>query len=414
MLNNWQAYIIAIAIGLLIGIEREKAHPDQKSMGVRTFLLVSLLGAVAGGLNSHWLASLAAIFAFGLVLISYFNQTRLNIKVGARELDLGLTTEFAGGIVFCLGYMAHSQPALSATLGPIVAVVLFSKSSLHGFTQKIKMSELEAALLLALAAVVIVTLVPDKTIDPWEVFNPKKFSFLILTIAALEFSSYVLAKIVGTRAGSLLVGFLGGLVSSTAVLLTSARRAAKSPEAWRTFSCSAIAAKIASFMQGLLIVGLVAPEMILRLATIVGAGIAVGGIALVFLAVKKDKHQPELDLKSPLEWKGVLRLSLLLATILALISIAQIWLGDNATYLMSFLAGLFELHGVSLANATMFTQQKLTLDTAIYATVFAVIASLVAKTVMSWIITRGTFSRVISVVFLLMASAIGSAAWFLR
>ena len=67
---EWQAYLISAVIGLLVGIEREKAQPRAKTMGVRTFLLLSLLGAVAGGLHDFWLTIVLYVFALTAILLS--------------------------------------------------------------------------------------------------------------------------------------------------------------------------------------------------------------------------------------------------------------------------------------------------------------------------------------------------------
>ncbi len=407
-MEHWQPYFIAIVIGLLVGIEREKAHPTQKTMGVRTFLLLSLLGAVAGDIQNIWLSTLVAAFAFGLILISYFSQTRSH----SPKADQGLTTEFAAGIIFCLGFTAHQSPALSALMGPIVALVLFSKSALHRFTHTLKPSELEAALLLLLAFVVVVNLVPDTYIDPWGIFNPKKFGFLVLILGALEFASYVLTKIIGIRASGLVIGFLGGLVSSTAVLLSSARNSKKLPATWKAQVSSTLSAKLAALIELLVIIILVSPDnLFMKVFLSVAAGLAIGGVALAFSVKNSHAKNMQIELKSPLDWKGVLRLSLVLAAILALISASIKLLGEGATFAVSFLTGLFELHGVTIANATMHSQGQLSTDVASLSIIFAVVASLIAKIAMSWIVDRGPFSRAITGVFVLMIIAIGATTW---
>jgi uncharacterized membrane protein (DUF4010 family) len=406
-LSHWQPYLIAAIIGLLVGIEREKSHPKSDSMGVRTFILMSMLGAIAGGLQSPWLPELIAAFAFGLILISYFNQT----KGSAPGIDRGLTTEFAAGIIFCSGYAAHQSPILSAMMGPLVAILLFSKRSLHRFTNAVRPAELQAALLLLLGGVMVVELAPNKLVDPWGIFNPRKFGYLILTLAVIEFSSYLLAKIVGEKKGAFVSGFLGGLVSSTAVLLSSARRSAKNPENWHTLLSSAIAATLASLLELLLIVGLISHELFLRIAPPIGAGATIGGLSLFFLISRKIEHDQEQSLKSPLDWKGILRLSVLLGAILASISVAQLWLGDQATLAVSFLTGLFELHGVSLANATLFSQGQLSVESAGLSIIIAAIGSLMAKISISWAVNRGGFARGLSLILIPMAGFIALTAW---
>jgi len=376
-------------------------------MGVRTFFLISLLGAISGGLQNLLFSGVIAAFALGLILISYFNQTKKN----APGIDVGLTTEFAAGVIFCLGYAAHESPVLSALIGPLVSILLFSKKTLHRFTHAIKPAELQSSLLLVLGGVIVVGLTPDKIVDPWGIFNPRKFGYLILTLAALEFSSYLLRKVVGEKKGALVFGFLGGLVSSSAVLLSCARRSTKTPEHWSTLLSSAVAATLASLLELLLIVGLISHELFLRIALPVGAGVILGGLSLGFVSQRNIPRDQEQVIRSPLDWKGVFRLSFLLGAILAGISVAQLWLGDRATLGVSFLAGLFELHGVSLANATLFNHGRLTMKSASMSILVAASGSLLAKTALSWSVNRGAFARGITVVFIPIVGVMALVAW---
>jgi uncharacterized membrane protein (DUF4010 family) len=290
-------------------------------------------------------------------------------------------------------------------------VILFSKSTLHRFTRAIQPAELEAALLLLLAGVVIVNLVPNTVVDRWGIFNPQKFGFIVLTLATLEFCSYLLAKMIGDKRSSLAVGFLGGIVSSTAVLLSTSRKANQEPNNWRTYFCSALAAKLAAMAELLFIVGIVAPGLLLPIAPVVGIGILWGAVVL-FVSVSKDKTPaPVIQMRSPLEWRGVLRLSLLLAVILALISVAKIWLGKTAIYALSFLTGLFELHGVSLAQSTMYAQNQISLQTAAQGVYLALAASVIAKLSLTWTVNRGAFSRALTAAFVPMLILMGLVAW---
>jgi uncharacterized membrane protein (DUF4010 family) len=405
--NYWQPYLIAIVIGLLIGIERERAHPNQKTLGVRTFLLISILGAIAGGIGNDLIAVLLTLFALTLIAISYYSSSTSK----SPDVDRGLTTEFAAGIVFGLGFAAHHIPTVAALIGPIVALILFSKSTLHRFSHKIKASELETALLLLLGAVVVINLAPDQTIDPWQVFNPRKFGYLILILATLEFCSYVAVKLLGEKMGSLVVGFLGGFVSSSAVLLTSARQAAKEPKHWKTFVSAAIVAKLAALIELLIIVGLVTPTLIRAVGPAVVAGLLVGSLALLVLQDRKSSRESSIQVRSPLDWKGVFRLAITFGTILLAVSFAKQWFGESGTLAMSFITGLFELHGVSLANATMLSEDQITYGAAATNIFVALVASLLAKTLVPAFITRGKFTQMLALVFSGMAVAIFLTAW---
>jgi uncharacterized membrane protein (DUF4010 family) len=408
-LSQWQPYLIAIVIGLLVGTEREKSHPHQKTMGVRTFLLMSLLGAIAGGLAEIWLGLLLSIFALALIVVSYFTQTRSR----SPQTDPGLTTEFAAGIIYCLGYMAHQSPAFSALMGPIVAVVLYSKDSLHRFIQALQPNELRSALLLLLGSVVVINLVPDKTIDPFGIFNPQKFGYIILILASIEFSGYALLKILGGKKSLLTVGFLGGLVSSTAVLMSSARQAKINPKSWRTFLSSAMAAQLAALIELLFIVGLISKPLLIPIIYRLGPSLIFGTLFFIFIARKAGDQDRIPFLKSPLDWRGVLRLSIFFASILAMISIAKLWLGDQGTLAISLLTGLFELHGMSLATATLFSQDKLNFDVALLSIGTATVASLFAKMAIAWFIERGIFAKALSAALLPMMALICLLLWIM-
>lgn len=406
--ENWLPYGIAAVIGLLIGIEREKAHPASSTMGVRTFLLISMLGALSGGLDNPWLAGLIAAFTLSLVVISYFTQT--NTKT--PKVDRGLTTEFAAGIIFVLGFMAHQAPAFSALMGPLMALALFSKKSLHRITRAIKPNELEAALIILLIGVVVVRFFPNKTVDPWGIFNPKKFGYIILTLATLEFLSYTVTKVLGEKGGALIIGFFGGLVSSTSVLLSSARQAKKYPEKSWMYASSAVIAKLAALIELFLIIGMVSPPLLAKVALPVALMMLVGLGALGVIGRKKVSAESILTLTSPLDLKGVVRLSVLLASILALISVAELWFGDRGTFVLSFLTGLFELHGVSLATSTMHSQNHLSLETASASIFLAIIASFAAKISIAWALAPGAFARTLTAIFVPMIALIAAAAWF--
>jgi uncharacterized membrane protein (DUF4010 family) len=406
-MNLWKPYIISLAVGLLVGIERENSRLDQKALGVRTFLLLSLMGAIAGGLENGWVSVVIFAFSLGLIVLSYW----IPAFSKSGELHLGLTTEVAAGIVFTAGYASHENPIAVAILGPFVALILFSKTTLHRFTHAIKPKELKAAITILLIAVVVVELAPDRTIDSWKLFNPRKFGYLVLTLATLEFLSYILLKVVGEKRGSLLVGFLGGLVSSTAVLISSSRQAARVPGAWRSMTATVLVAQIASFCELLVIVLLTSEVLFLSVLPALASAVVFCGVSLWVVWRNQNPLNTELKIESPLDWKGVGRLSLIFAALLALVSSVQHWFGHDAIYPLTFLAGLFELQGVSLANATLFTQEQIPLEVANRCVLLAAISSLFAKVGMAWFFGRNAFALSLSVILFLAMGLIFFVSW---
>lgn len=409
IMNALSPFAISLLIGLLVGIEREKSHASQGPMGVRTFLLLSLLGALAGWITEPWIGALVSIFAFTIIVVSYFNSTRPQIP----QTDRGLTTEIAGAVVFALGFGSHQDPALVSFLGPLVTLVLIWKEGLHRFSDRIRPSELQASILLLLLGVGVVNLLQDRVIDPWGLFNPKKFGMLVLILAAMEFLSYLAVKFFGERRSPLVIGFLGGLVSSTAVVLSTARQADDKPQLWRQLAATAIVAKIASFILLIFIVSYVSLPLAVNILPPLLVASAIGGLTLLFLGRTPETERAKMQISSPLDIKGVLRLAVLFALILALIALTERFLGETGAKSFAFLAGLFELQGVSMATATLYKQNLISFSGAVLSVQIAIIASLLAKITVSLVITRGKYSRFLAAVFLAMGIAIGGVFWVL-
>src|SRR5437868_4270307 len=82
-------FVVALGVGLLIGIERERRKGDgpmPQAAGLRTFALASLLGAVAVAVGGEVLLAAAALGVVAFAGLSYWR---------ARDDDPGLTTETA-------------------------------------------------------------------------------------------------------------------------------------------------------------------------------------------------------------------------------------------------------------------------------------------------------------------------------
>jgi uncharacterized membrane protein (DUF4010 family) len=267
------------------------------------------------------------------------------------------------------------------------------------------------ALIFLLFGSMITALLPDHAIDPWGIFNPHKYSLLVVTLATLEFTSFSIAKLFGAKRGVYLVGFLGGLVSSTAMLLTSAKQAKKAPSTWRTQLIIALTANLAALLELLFIVGFIAPELLKHLSWVVCSALAVGLIELYFINKQKLIEKSDVILKEPLDLKGVFRLSLLLGGILISISVAKKWFGNSGSFAVSFLTGLFELHGVTLANATMFQEKQITEQAVILSIALAAQSSFIAKISLAWIWERGPFARGLTFTLLPIMIVVGIVTW---
>ena len=231
---------VALAIGLLIGLERgwqSRALPEgARVAGVRTFGLIGLLGgalavAVEGGGDLLLMGGFLALGA--LIALGYWQQ------VLARG-DLSITTAVSALLTFALGALAGIGMLVPAAAGGVtVALLLGVKPELHAAMQRFDRAELLAGLRLLVISVVVLPLLPDQGYGPWQALNPYRLWWMVVIVAAISFSGYVAVRIAGERLGMTITAFLGGLTSSTAVAVSMAQRCRDQPSRRMLFAGAA-------------------------------------------------------------------------------------------------------------------------------------------------------------------------------
>lgn len=205
---------LALALGLLIGLERERRGKDA---GLRTFGLIALLGAMGGTLGDNY--AYLILFLTGILAV-FLNVQRLRTN-GSNEL----TTSAAMLVTCVVGILCgKGHTATPASIIVIVTALLAWKDRLTGFSLGLTENEMRSALLLAILAIVIYPALPIGAIGPWQLIEPRTAWVTVILIAGIGFANYVLWKMYGTR-GIVMAGFLGGLVNSSITVSELAARA---------------------------------------------------------------------------------------------------------------------------------------------------------------------------------------------
>src|SRR5262249_54770946 len=233
-------FLDALLIGALVGIEREKRKSAEANAGIgglRTFILVALLGAIAGWLTDA--LHMPALFVAVVVVVGAVVLAGYVLAARAQPESLGITTESAAITVCLLGAMATlGYRELAVALGIVTAAVLAYKQPLHGLVEKLDWDDIYAGLRLLVATFIVLPLLPNRALDPWGALNPYSLWLLVLLISSLSLIGYVGSRWLGADRGIVLTGLTGGLVSSTAVTLSFARQ---SRDDARTATCYTLA-----------------------------------------------------------------------------------------------------------------------------------------------------------------------------
>lgn len=408
LFEDLQPFAISLIVGLAAGVERERSTKDgNATSGVRTLALVALSGTLAARVASVPLTAALGLLVVALATSSYWRSTAGQRQDG-KAPDIGLTTEIATGLVFGLGYLSLSAPLLAGVLGVVMITVLNSRDQLHEFAHRVLLpSEINAVLTLAVTAFVIVPFLPDRTLDVWGLVNPRRLVEILVLIAAIEFGGYVAERVAGPRAGMLIAGFFGGFASSTAVFLHLSKQLRERPENFAITVGAALFATSATILFFVAIITAASLDLIVPVgipataaaATALGLGWMFGGRARQ-LAV-----EPARPRRHPLDVRGVVKLGLAIGALLTVSAIVRRNFGPDALGLLSFAGGLFELHSVALANATLHAAGSISGAAATKVLLFALGGSFVSKIVICWTFAFGRFAMVMTAMLLAVASA---------
>ena len=353
-------FAIALLIGALVGTERELRKTADQGFtfgGLRTFILVAQAGAVSAWLSlqlgQHWLFVATVVAVSAIVLTSYVLETR--VKPDAA----GLTTELAA-ISVCLlgGAVIYGHAATAVALAIVTAAVLAYKQPLHRLVGKLGSDDLYAGLRLLIATFIVLPLLPDRPVDPWQALNPYKLWLLVILISGLSMAGYVAVRWLGSARGAVVTGLTGGLVSSTAVTLSFARqsRVESGASAADALAAGVLLAWLVMFARVLVAVAVVhaplLPALLFPYAAM--AAVTAGFAAVCTLRTRGDRGPPSaaaVPLKNPFSLWEASKFGLLFAAVLLVVKLTEVYFQGGGMYVVAGLAGLTDVDAITLSMA---------------------------------------------------------------
>jgi len=218
--SAFQTLAISLGLGLLVGTQRERV--EAPLAGVRTFALITLLGTLSGMLASALGGWVVVAGVIG-VAITVAMGNALFLREG--RADTGITTEIAILLMYAVGaYLVFGHRSVAVVIGGGVAVLLHAKPIMHGFVKRLGETDMHMMMQFVLISLVILPVLPDRFYGPYDVLNPREIWWMVVLVVAISLAGYVTLKLYGERAGHILAGLIGGLVSSTATTVSFARR----------------------------------------------------------------------------------------------------------------------------------------------------------------------------------------------
>lgn len=409
-------FTIAILIGALIGIEREKRRDTEQMIGgLRTFILLAILGAIGGWLAGFYQSYIPLLVVLGIACVTVVAGFLMD--AANREGQLGLITELSAVAVTLLGGFATlGQPELAVGLGIVTAAVLAFKQPLHGLIDKLGWDDIFAGLRLLIASFIVLPLLPNEALDPWQALNPRQLWLFVVLISALSMVGYIATRWLGPGRGALITGITGGLVSSTATTLAFARQS-------RDLGGSAGAQPLVSgtllawgimFVRVMVVSFVITPALVWRLAPPMAA-MTLATLAIV--AILYLRHRAErkgtakgganLVISTPFSLTQAVKFGLLYAATLLVVKIVGDYHEGEGLYLVAAIAGSTDVDAITLSMSEYARgNSQVIASTAI---VIAAISNTIAKGAIAVVLGNADYRRKLLVAMAII-SAVGIAA----
>jgi uncharacterized membrane protein (DUF4010 family) len=384
-------YVVALAIGLLMGLERER-NPAAKA-GLRTFAITALLGVLAAhlatALGEPWLIAVGLLLVGGMMIAAYLRSPQ-------QDGDPGTTTVAALMLCYGLGVLVwHDEVQLAVMLGIAATMLLYFKPELRGLSQHLTRRDLLSVLQFAVLSLIILPLAPNRNYGPYGALNPYQVWWMVVLIAGVGLAGYAALRIVGQRRGAVMLGLLGGLVSSTATTLAFSRHARASAAMMPVAVIVIVLANLVVLVRLGVLAALVAPAVFTQLLPVLAGGLVAGGLGAAYgvRRLQPGSELPELAMGNPTELRPAIGFGLLYAAVLLAAAWLSDWLGPRGLYAVALVSGLTDVDAITLSTLRLHNLDRVTVAMGVNVIVLAVLANLAFKSLLALAIGGRAMAR---------------------
>lgn len=343
---------VALAIGLLIGLERgwqtREESDRERTAGLRTFALTGLLGGM-----SALVAAATSPVVLGAALLAYTGAlAAFSYLEAVAEKNLSVTGVVAGILTFVLGaYAVLGNQTVAVAVAVAMAILLALRNTLHAWIRAITWTEIRSVLVLLAMSFLLLPILPHQPIGPWKVINPSEIWLLAILIASVSFAGYIAIRLLGERRGLAIAAIAGGLTSSTATTVSFARLAHEQPLSARLLAAGVLLAGATMLVRIVVLVGLLQPILLGLIVIPVAASLAVLVVAAIALLQSRDAdgQQPKLQLRNPFDLGTVLWLAGLIAVIMLAAKGLAGSVGEGGVLLLAAASGIADVDALTIS-----------------------------------------------------------------
>jgi uncharacterized membrane protein (DUF4010 family) len=345
---------VAALAGLAVGVEREwsgsRGGRTPRFAGVRTFLMMGLLGGLAADLHGRGQPAAGALLlasAGALVVAAYV--------MAARGGDVDGTTEVSALLVLAVGALAGSgELVLACALSALTALVLVEKTRIHSLVLRMEPESLQAGVRFAVLALVVLPLLPEGPFGPPPGVRPRELWALVLLFSGLSFAGFIALRLIGPGRGHGVAGLLGGLISSTAVTLGFARESREQAQLGRALALGVIAACTVLYLRVAILSSVLNVAVSLAVLPYLAAPLVAGVVvaALIMRGVEPSVAVPPTP-QNPLRLGAAIQMALGFQIVLYVVGWASTRFGSSGVLVSAAALGLSDVDALTYSMAKL-------------------------------------------------------------
>lgn len=349
-LTVYHKLALAVGLGLLVGLQRQRAH--DAVAGIRTFALITLLGALSALLAQTfggWTVGAGFLGVTGMIVLGNIARFR------REQPDPGATSEIAALVMFAAGALTMTPHVGAAiAVAGACAVLLQWKDPLHNLAQRFADADLWAISRLVLIGMVILPLLPDQAYGPFGVINPFRIWLMVVLIVGISLGAYLAYVFLGARVGTVLGGVLGGLISSTATTVSYARRTRQQPDLVPAATLVIMLASTIVFVRVLVEIQVAAPDHLLDLAPpLVCLMLFMLLLCGLLMLGSRQRLAAQTETEPPSNLAAAIIFGLLYAAVLLGVAVAKRHFGTQGLYVVAAISGLTDMDAITLSTAQL-------------------------------------------------------------
>jgi len=391
---------IALGLGLLVGMQREKTN--NTLAGIRTFTLLAILGVFSGFLTRDF-DKLYILAALGLGITAFLVAGNILLKRETKDNDFGQTTEVAALLMYLIGaYLVLGDQIIGIIAGGLMVVLLYAKEKIHGAVARLKKKDLTAIMTFVGISLVILPILPNKTYGPFDVVNPQNIWLMVTLIVGISVVGYFIYKFLGKEVGLLSNSILGGLISSTATTVSYAKKTTGGQNIDKLSIFVIVGASAVALIRMVIEMGIVIPD---KLPDMI-APIAIEFLVLLLLSaflfrrtLKGNKEGSMPEPKNPAQLKTAVTFGLLYGILLVVVAFAEEQYNNEALFIIALISGFADVDAITLSLSHIIKQGKLSAYTGWRLILLASLSNLFFKGILAVIFGSKPLAKWVGITF---------------